>query len=80
MGRGGLVGVFERGNLSRPPNIYHRHKELPIAKERFEGVVYELSEAKRTPQGLHKRCSSWFLWGWGTDCGVRLGQSMVQMV
>ena len=38
--------------------------------------MYELSEPKRTakcipPPGLHWRCSSWLLWGWCADCGVR---------
>ena len=42
----------------------------------FEGVVYELSEPKRAakytpPPGLHWQCSSWLLWGWCADCGVR---------
>ena len=55
------------------------HEELWIKKGISKGVVYELSEPKRTakctpPPGLHWRCSSWLLWGWCADCGFRCQQ------
>ena len=39
--------------------------------------MYELSEPEKTAKciprpGLHWRCSSWLLWGWCADCGVRV--------
>ena len=59
-----------------PPTMYRHHKGLQIKKGISKGVVYELSEPKRgakciPPPGLHWRCSSWLLWGWCADCGVR---------
>ena len=59
-----------------PPTIYRHHEGLRIKKEISKGVVYKLSEPKRTakcipPPGLHWRCSSWLLWGWCADCAVR---------
>ena len=67
------VIVISRG----PPTIYRHHKRLRIRKGISKGVVYELSEPKRTancipPPGLHWRYSSWLLWGWCADCGVRI--------
>ena len=46
-----------------PPTIYRHHKGLRIKKGISKGVVYELSEPKRTakcipPPGLHWRSSS----------------------
>ena len=51
----------------------------------LEGLVYELSKPKRRakytpPPGLHWRCSSWILWGWCVDCGVRLGEGLAEKV
>ena len=59
-----------------PPTKNRHHKRLRIKEGISKGVVYELSEPKRTtkcipPPGLHWRCSSWLLWGWCADCGVR---------
>ena len=59
-----------------PPTTYRHHKGLRIKKGLSKGVVYELSEPNKTakcipPPGLHWRCSSWLLWGWCADCGVR---------
>ena len=92
LGRGGILGLGGGGGMADfifmgartflkdlhrgPPTIYRHHKGLRIKKGISKGVVYELSEPKRTakcipPPGLHWRCSSCFLWGWCTDCGVR---------
>ena len=58
------------------PTIYRHHEGLRIKKGVSKGVVHKLSEPKRRakcipPPGLHWRCSSWFLWGWCADGGVR---------
>ena len=42
-----------------------------------------MSEPRRTtkcipPPGLHWRCSSWFLWGWCSDCGARIEASCLR--
>ena len=72
-----LVGGKRCCPLARgPPTTYRRHKRLQINKGISKGVVCKLSEPKRTakcipPPGLHCRCSSWLLWGWCADCGVR---------
>ena len=87
LGRGGLFFFFtfrslknclDQSTLCRgPPTIYRHHKGAQIKRRISKGVVYELSEPKRTakcipPPGSHWRCSSWFLWGWCADCGVQI--------
>ena len=59
-----------------PPTIYRHHEGLQIKQGISKRVVYRMSEPKRTakcipPPGLHWRCSSWLLWEWCADCGVR---------
>ena len=67
------------GRLCRgPPTIYRHHKGLRIKNGISKGVVYELSEPKRTAQNVYhpQDCSGdvhyGFCGGWCADCGVRL--------
>ena len=66
----------------RPPELGDHQPYTTTAQDfqpkkgHFEGVVYKLSDPKRRakytpPRGLHRRCSTWFLWGWCADCGAR---------
>ena len=65
----------------RPPIIYHIPHPQKAADSKvmfvFEGVVYDLPEPKRaanytTRPRVQLRCSTWFSWGWCTNCGVRM--------
>ena len=64
--------IFIKYYCRGPPTIYRHHDGLRIRKGISKGVVYKLSERKRTakcipPPGLHWWCSSWLLWGWCAD-------------
>ena len=77
--RGACEKVLQEGHSNRilgfsdlwgPPTTYQHHKDFRSKRGIFRGVVYELSEPKRTakytptpPSRLHWRCSSLFLVG-----------------